>query len=281
MAYSECLPTCLNPPWLRGPVSPRFEIRNTQGPDETERGISNQSSMNMVCAKVLEAAVAAARRYGLGSEHELETWRWAREHFVFAYSTGEPTSLLPSEGSPCNGPGSPIHLECNRTNYQVGMVAYLWNHGIPDAINASVLHATWALEERLRNIEQTCPPNLKGTTPLPGPWCYSNVPTTELTPGFTVPPFYAMAAHFGDRSTALELWRRMPVHFMRGPWGLFCEYDCRWAGNIYLTTAASVLQSTMFGVSGLRPWSLATNLSDASPDSFVHCPRPPGAVRRP
>ena len=65
-------------------------------------------------------------------------------------------------------------------------------------------------------------------------------------------------------------WRRMPTHFMRGPWALFCEYDCRWAGNIYLTTAASVLQSTMFGVVGLRPWSLATNLSDASPDSFVH-----------
>eukprot|EP01045_Picozoa_sp_COSAG04_P010307 COSAG04_NODE_627_length_11777_cov_62.455557_2_plen_763_part_00 len=219
---------------------------------------------------MLEAAVAAAGRYGLGSEHELERWRWARDHFVFAFSTGKPTSLLPSEGSPCNGPGSPIHLQCNRSNYQVGMVAYLWNHGIPHAINASVLQATWALEERLRNIEQTCPPNPKGTTPLPGPWCYSNVPTTELTPGFTVPPFYAMAAHFGNRSTALELWRRMPTHFMRGPWALFCEYDCRWAGSIYLTTAASVLQSTMFGVVGLRPWSLATNLSDASPDSFVH-----------
>eukprot|EP01050_Picozoa_sp_SAG11_P026935 SAG11_NODE_6632_length_1276_cov_1.212404_2_plen_104_part_00 len=57
---------------------------------------------------------------------------------------------------------------------------------------------------------------------------------------------------------------------MAGPFGLFCEYDCRWAGNIYLTTAASVLQSTMFGVTGLRPWSLATNLSDASTDSFIH-----------
>ena len=124
---------------------------------------------------MLEAAVAAAGRYGLGSEHELERWRWALDHFVFAFSTGKPTSLLPSEGSPCNGPGSPIHLECNRSNYQVGMVAYLWNHGIPHAINASVLQATWALEERLRNIEQTCP------CPMPCPaaptcdWAYSEL----------------------------------------------------------------------------------------------------------
>ena len=78
------------------------------------------------------------------------------------------------------------------------------------------------------------------------------------------------AAHFGNRSTALDLWRRMPLHFMAGPFGLFCEYDCRWAGNIYLTTAASVLQSTVFGVSGLRPWSLATNLTDDSANEFVH-----------
>ncbi len=169
-----------------------FEIRNTQGPDETENGVANDAFMNMVCSKVLEAALVAATRYGVGSAHELETWRWAHEHFVFPYSSGRPTSLLPSEGSPCNGPGSAIHLACNRSNYQVGMVAYLWNHGIPSAINDSVLRATWQLEEHLRNIEQTCPNNPKGQRPLNGPWCASNVPTTELTPGFTVPPFFAM-----------------------------------------------------------------------------------------
>merc|ERR1712176_817494 len=125
--------------------------------------------------------------------------------------------------------------------------------------------ATWDLEEHLRQIEPLCPgPH---GDPGSGPWCSSNVPTTEWAPGFVVPPFIAMAAHFGDRATALKLWKRLPVNFMYEPWGLHCQYDCRENfGGIYLTTAGAILQSILFGLTGLRPWSL--NTSSNSIDEF-------------
>lgn len=139
------------------------------------------------------------------------------------------------------------------------MVAYMWAHAIPSNINASVLHATWALEENLRQIEPLCPKDKGGE----GPWCYSNVPTTEWSPGFVVPPFIAMAAHFDDRKTALNLWKRLPRNFIYSPWGLHCQYDCRENfGGIYLTTTASILQSVLFGLTGLRPWNLDANVTE-------------------
>jgi hypothetical protein len=249
----------------RGQFTARgFEIRLTSGPDEWQIGVDNDSFMNMACAKSLEAALAAAGRYGLGSEAELELWQAARDTMVYPFSLGRPTTLLSSEGAPCNGPGSPGHLVCNRSNYQVGMLAYMWAHAIPGTINASVLHATWALEEKLRQIEPLCPRG-KG-----GPWCYSNVPTTEWTPGFTVPPFIAMAAHFGDRAMALKLWKRLPVNFIYPPWGLHCQYDCRENfGGIYLTTTAAILQSILFGLTGLRPWNLNATQDPAAFQPFV------------
>jgi hypothetical protein len=147
----------------RGSFTARgFEVRLTSGPDEWEIGVDNDSYMNMACAKALEAALAAADLYGFGSEPELESWQAARDSFLYPFSIGKPTSLLSSEGAPCNGPGAPEHLVCNRSNYQVGMVAYMWAHAIPSDINASVLHATWALEEKLRQIEPLCPKDKGG-----------------------------------------------------------------------------------------------------------------------
>ena len=112
----------------RGAFTPRgFELLGTTGPDEWQAGVDNDAYMNMACAKALEAALAAAARYGVGGSAELSRWRAALSAMVYPYSLGKPTTLLPSEGSPCNGPSEKT---CNRSSYQVGMVAYMWAHAI-------------------------------------------------------------------------------------------------------------------------------------------------------
>jgi hypothetical protein len=232
-----------------------FSILHTGGPDEEGHRDTNDSSfMNVAAIKALEAALAAATRFQtIGSDSaEFKRWQRVRDGLVLPLSSGsDAATLLPYDGAPsCRGPHQDADGQaCNRTTYQVGTVQYLHSHGLPSRLNTTVARATWALEETLRTLNKHCD--------VTGPsqhWCSGGVPTTPLSPGFTLPPFINAAAFYGRRDTALELYRLIAQHYVMAPWGLFTEYrvDKPWKMATYLTTAGSVLQTVLFGLSGLR-----------------------------
>ena len=59
MAYYECLPTRLNPPWLRGPVSPR----HMTGPNVTD-----EARKAYICQYARDGVVTAGRGDGSAVE---------------------------------------------------------------------------------------------------------------------------------------------------------------------------------------------------------------------
>jgi hypothetical protein len=238
-----------------GSLEPVFSILNTGGPDEETSGESDNSYTQLAAVKTMEAALAAAARYRTLRTRSSEYQRWERVRdglaLHIADGHGLPPTLLPSEGSPsCKGAGRDVDGKvCNRTTYQMGSVQYLLSHGLPQRLNMTIARNTWALEESLRVSNPSC--NVSGPA---CEWCSGAVPTTPLSPGFTLPPFVNAAAFFGRRDTALQLWRLIGAHYLMGPWELFTEYRVEkpWKFATYLTTAGSVLQTVLFGLCGLR-----------------------------
>jgi hypothetical protein len=85
-------------------------------------------------------------------------------------------------------------------------------------------------------------------------------------PLFSTPPYISLAAHFGDRPRALQLFRRAQQSFALPPFGISTEYasvpneacnhpDCvgrpRTYGS-YLTNWGQLMQAAMVGMTGLR-----------------------------
>jgi hypothetical protein len=77
-------------------------------------------------------------------------------------------------------------------------------------------------------------------------------PCSDGAPGFTTPPFAVCAAFFGDREKAANLFERTWKRYRTGPFGLIVEYKQPPRRGDYLTTHGALLQSVIFGFSGLR-----------------------------
>lgn len=144
-------------------------------------------------------------------------------------------------------------LPTDAAHWQLGAVHFMLAHQLPNhpSLLPSVVKATWALEEELRQRF------------APGP----SVVASAFSPGFTIPPFAAAAARLGqDRDTAQTLFRQVCENYTVPPFALASEYSHtqgpRYNYGNYVTQQGALLQAVLLGFAGLRvtpdpPWAAA------------------------
>lgn len=206
--------------WIesRGVFTARgFEIRNVMGVDESLANVSNGSHMNLACKMAVQAAVDAARKLGRLAP---EKWPEVAQTMVIPVDP-ERNSVAPYDGA-TPGPG-----------YSVGMLQFLFPHNPP--VGPELLRSTYEFEEALR---------LKNAPK-------ESNPCSPRAPGFSCPPFAAMAAHFGDRRKAAQLFQDSWKPYWLEPYGASKEYRSYGDGNL-ITNHGSLLMSVMLGFTGLR-----------------------------
>lgn len=194
-----------------------FEIRNVMGVDESLANVSNGSHMNIACQMAVQAAIRAARKLGRSVPDE---WLFVAQRIVIPIDAGSKV-VSPYDGAVAG------------SRYSVGMLQFLFPHDPP--VDADLLRRTYEFEEelRLRNAPQE-----------------SN-PCSARAPGFSCPPFAVMAAHYGDRRKAAELFAASWEPYWVEPYGATKEYRKYGDGNL-ITNHGSLLLSVVLGFTGLR-----------------------------
>jgi trehalose/maltose hydrolase-like predicted phosphorylase len=202
----------------RGQFTARgFEIDHIMNPDETLGNIKNGSYMNAVCKKVMGAAVECARQVGVTPP---EDWERIEREIVIPLDAQNKV-VVPYEGATPGG------------HYSVGMMQYLFLHGLP--FSDELFRNTFEFEEAYR-----LNPSTVGWNPC-GPRATSN----------GCPPFAAAAAFFGDRHKAAELFRHSWQPYWIGPYGLTREFPF-FADGCFIPNYGSLLMTAMMGFTGLR-----------------------------
>ncbi len=208
--------------WIesRGVFTSRgFEIQHIMGPDEGVPNINNVSYMNLVCEMVLTAAIRCAQMAGARAPG---SWSKIRDAFVL------PLDNAKRIVQPYDNPPPP-----SSKSYSMAQLDFLAVHDIP--IDKELLRRTHAFEESIRLS--------KPMAPL--------MAESNFTIGFAEAAISATAAFLGDKHRAFELFRRAWRTSWLEPFGMiretpFQDYGC------FLTDYGSLLQTAMFGFTGLR-----------------------------
>ena len=208
--------------WIvsRGHFTARgFEIDDVMGPDENTGPVHNGTYTSAACKLAMRGAVACARLVGAVVP---EVWERIEREIVIPLDSKKQV-VIPYDGA-IAAPGQ---------SYSVGMLPYLFLHGLP--VSEELFRNTYEFEEDLR---------LK--TPSGG----SN-PCSPTSPAFVCPPMASAAAFFGDRHKAAQLFRQSWQPYWIEPYGLAKEWPQYVDGN-YLTNCGSLLMTAMLGFTGLR-----------------------------
>jgi trehalose/maltose hydrolase-like predicted phosphorylase len=213
-----------------------YEIGNIMGPNEWVANAANESMVNLLSKITLHDAIEAAHAVG-----ETPPSEWARiekamylpidpvRHVIQPFSMDGPLLYF---NEPMNR-YEKVDIKEHPAAYTLGNTQMLVFHDPP--IAASLYRSTYEYEEKLR-AEQT-----------PNP----SVPGSVRSPGFSIPPFAACAAMFGERTKAADLFRTAATQYSVGPFLIGKEYRQYNDGN-YVTNQASLLLAAMYGFTGLR-----------------------------
>jgi len=225
--------------WIssRGEFTARgFEIKHIMGPNEWVADVSNDSMVNLLCKMVLQDAIAAAHEMGV-----IPPLAWGQEeeaiylpvdpikHVIEPFSQDVPLLYY---NEPLNR-YEEVKLQDHPDAYTLGNPQFLIYHDPP--ISEALYRNTWAYEETLRQKRAPTP----------------SVPGSVRSPGFSIPPFAACAAMFGDSQKAAELFHLAETEYVTGPFMIPKEYR-PYHDGAYITNDASLLLAAMYGFTGLR-----------------------------
>ncbi len=208
--------------WIesRGVFTARgFEIQNIMGPDEQVPNVSNVSYMNLACKMVMTAAIRCARMVGLSAPG---SWSKVRDSFVL------PTDKAKNIVLPYDNPPPPA----NRA-YSLDQLDFLTVHNPP--ISEELLKSTHTFEDTVRRQRVAA----------------SRSGERDFSIGFAEAAEAATAAFAGDRRQALDLFQQSWRNVWLEPFGMIRETPSQDYG-CFLTNFASLLQTVMFGFTGLR-----------------------------
>jgi protein-glucosylgalactosylhydroxylysine glucosidase len=208
--------------WIesRGVFTPRgFEIQNIMGPDESVPNVSNVSYMNLACKMVMSAAIRCAQMVGKTAPN---SWAKIRDSFAL------PMDKIKNVVLPYDNPPSPVNLA-----YSLDQLDFLTVHGVP--VSKELLKSTDAFEEIVR--QQRIAASKSGQR--------------NFSIGFAEAAEAATAAFLGDKRRALELFHQSWKNVWLEPFGMIRETPSQDYG-CFLTNFGSLLQTAMFGFTGLR-----------------------------
>jgi len=205
--------------WIesRGVFTDRgFEIQHIMGPDEGVPNINNVSYMNMACKMVLTAAMRCAQMVGT---HTPTSWGKIRDAFVL------PIDKSKNIVEPYDNPPPP-----SSNSYSTAQLDFLTVHDIP--VDASLLKSTHDFEESVRRER-------------------SISASGNFSIGFAEAAISATAAFLRDKRRALEVFHQAWRNVWLEPFGMIRETPAQDYG-CFLTNYGSLLQTAMFGFTGLR-----------------------------
>jgi protein-glucosylgalactosylhydroxylysine glucosidase len=208
--------------WIesRGVFTSRgFEIRNIMGPDEQVPNISNSSYMNLICKMVMAAAIRCAQMTGSSAP---ESWTRVRDSLVLPVDKAKNIVLPYDNPPPTANPA-----------YSLDQLDFLTIHNPP--VSVELLKSTHAFEDTVR--QQRIAASKSGQR--------------EFSIGFAEAAEAATAAFAGDKRHALELFHQSWKNVWLEPFGMIRETPSQDYG-CFLTNYGSLLQTVMFGFTGLR-----------------------------
>jgi len=208
--------------WIesRGVFTARgFEIQNIMGPDESVPNVSNVSYMNLTCKMVLAAALRCSEMVGMSAPN---SWVKIRDSFVLPIDKRKKVVL------PYDDPPSPIN-----TAYSLNQLDFLTVHGVP--VSQDLLKSTDVFEETIRQQRIAA----------------SKSKERDFSIGFAEAAEAATAAFLGDKRRALDLFHHSWKNVWLEPFGTIRETPSQDYG-CFLTNFGSLLQTAMFGFTGLR-----------------------------
>lgn len=196
-----------------------FEIQNIMGPDEQVPNISNSSYMNLICKMVMTAAIRCAQMAGLSAP---ESWAKVRDSLVLPIDKAKNIAL------PYDNPPS-----TENPAYSLDQLDFLTIHNPP--VSVELLKSTHAFEDTVRQRRIAA----------------SKSGQREFSIGFAEAAEAATAAFAGDKRRALELFHQSWKNVWLEPFGMIRETPSQDYG-CFLTNYGSLLQTVMFGFTGLR-----------------------------
>lgn len=208
--------------WIesRGVFTARgFEIQNIMGPDESVPNVSNASYMNLACKMVMAAAIRCAQVVGSSAP---DSWGKVRDSFVLPLDKTKNVVLPYDNPPPTANPA-----------YSLDQLDFLTIHNPP--VSVELLKGTHAFEDTVR--QQRIAASKSGER--------------EFSIGFAEAAEAATAAFAGDKRRALELFHNSWKNVWLEPFGMIRETPSQDYG-CFLTNFGSVLQTVMFGFTGLR-----------------------------
>lgn len=225
--------------WIvaRGVYTARgFEIRHIMGANEWVANVDNDSMVNLMCRLALRDAIQAAHAVG---QPPPPAWMRAEKEMYISIDSAREVVQPFSQDRPLlyfNEPENryeSVDIRQHPDAYTIGNVQMQVFHDPP--IPFALFRSTWDYEETLRATR----------TPTP------SVPGSVRSPGFSIPPFAACAALFGDRAKASTLFHLAATEYAVGPFQISREYRSYTEGA-YITNDASLLLAAMYGFTGLR-----------------------------
>lgn len=208
--------------WIesRGVFTTRgFEIQNIMGPDESVRNVSNVSYMNLACKIVMAAAIRCAQMIGSSAP---DSWGKVREALVLPLDKLK-NVMLPYDNPPPTA---------NRA-YSLDQLDFLTIHNPP--VSAELMKSTHAFEDTVRHQRIAA----------------SKSGEREFSIGFAEAAEAATAAFVGDKRNARKLFHDSWKNVWLEPFGMIRETPSQDYG-CFLTSFGSMLQTVMFGFTGLR-----------------------------
>jgi trehalose/maltose hydrolase-like predicted phosphorylase len=196
-----------------------FEIRNIMGPDEAVPNVSNVSYMNLACKMVMAAAIRCAQMAGFAAP---SSWSKIRDALVLPIDKANGI-VLPYDNPPA--PSSPA--------YSLGQMDFLAVHDA--SISVELLRKTHDFEESVRQARAKASPN----------------DSANFSIGFATAAISATAAFLGDKRHAAEVFDQSWRNSWLEPFGMIREVPSQDYG-CFLTNFGSLLQTAMFGFTGLR-----------------------------
>jgi len=202
-----------------------FEFHHLGGVDEHSIGKSNDAHFNGLAKMVIKAAIRCAE---IVNEPVPEIWQDIADQIIMPMDSSRGIVVQYEGANPIIG----------KAPYGPGMLQYFINHDALayGVVDIETFRKTYEFEEEMRISIPAHPSN----------------PCSDGAPGFTTPPFAACAAFFGDRIKAAQLFERTWKRYRTGSFGLTVEYKQPPRRGDYLTNHGSLLQTAIYGFTGLR-----------------------------